>query len=220
MESVIKKIEVQVNSRFNGLLATLILFIVLPPYLYDQEYLKYFILALLILVVIGSTTVLFHNTKHRIAAFLIAAITIWFAIDSESLSIPFEILKEIWVAIFFLATIRKVILYIVRVKDVGEHVIVGAVSAYLLLGIVASVLFTLVGIIYPNSFNLADDYHSYYGMVYFSFVTMTTLGYGDITPQTPQAKSLAVLVSLVGQLYLAVLMAMLVGKFLSSKSKK
>ena len=83
-----------------------------------------------------------------------------------------------------------------------------------------SILFTLVEIIYPNSFNVPDDYHSYYKMIYFSFVTLTTLGYGDITPQTPQAKSIVVLVTLTGQLYLAVLMAMLVGKFLSDQSKK
>ena len=220
METVTQKIEVQVHSRFNRLLATLILFIVLPPFLIDLEYLKYFILALLIFVVIGSTLVLFHNTKRRIISIAIAALTLWFAVENKSSILPYEIFKEIWIAIFFLATDRKIVLHIFKVQNVSVNVIVGAISAYLLLGIVGSILFTLIEIIYPNSFNVPDDYHSYYKMIYFSFVTLTTLGYGDITPQTPQAKSIVVLVTLTGQLYLAVLMAMLVGKFLSDQSKK
>lgn len=219
METVTQKIEVQVHSRFNRLLATLILFIILPPFLYDQQYLKYFILALLILVVIGSTEVLFHNTKRPILRIAVAGITLWFGIDNESTNLAFEIIKQIWVTVFFLATVRKIVIYIFHVKNVSVNVIVGAISAYLLLGIASSILFTLIEIVYPNSFNVPDDYHSYYKMVYYSFVTMTTLGYGDITPQTPQAKSIALLVTLVGQLYLAVLMAMLVGKFLSDRTK-
>ena len=58
---------------------------------------------------------------------------------------------------------------------------------------------------------------SYFGdYLYHSFVNYTTLGYGDITPQLPFAKSLAILMSVSGQIYLAVIIAMLVGKYVGS----
>ncbi|MEZ5199056.1 MAG: potassium channel family protein [Bacteroidales bacterium] len=56
--------------------------------------------------------------------------------------------------------------------------------------------------------------------VYFTFVTMTTLGYGDITPELPFAKSLAVLICTSGQIYVAVIIAMLVGKYAGDKMTK
>ena len=54
--------------------------------------------------------------------------------------------------------------------------------------------------------------------IYYSFVTMTTLGYGDITPVGPQARSLSILLSITGPMYIAILIAKLVGKYSSQKS--
>jgi len=62
-----------------------------------------------------------------------------------------------------------------------------------------------------------SDFHDF---IYFSFVTMTTLGYGDIIPVSSLAKSITILVSISGQLYLAILVAMLVGKLLSNPDSK
>jgi hypothetical protein len=61
--------------------------------------------------------------------------------------------------------------------------------------------------------NTAVGFHDY---LYFSFVTLTTLGYGDITPVSAFAKSLTIFIAITGQLYLTILIAMLVGKYLSS----
>ena len=61
------------------------------------------------------------------------------------------------------------------------------------------------------------QFHDY---LYFSFVTVTTLGYGDITPANALAKSIVIVIAISGQLYLTVLVAMLVGKYLSIKQEK
>jgi len=57
----------------------------------------------------------------------------------------------------------------------------------------------------------AQGFHDY---IYFSLVTMTTLGYGDVTPVSSSAKSITIMIAVTGQLYLTILVAMLVGKFL------
>ena len=95
---------------------------------------------------------------------------------------------------------------------------VEAVNIYLLLGIAASLLFQSVYAFNPQAYHApAEGLSGLSDFIYFSFVTLTTLGYGDITPASPLAHSLAILFSVTGQLYLTMIIAMLVGKFLSEK---
>ena len=97
-----------------------------------------------------------------------------------------------------------------------------SISGYLLLGLVFSLIVAVVVAIHPGAFNF-DVIDPKYGnlgfyqseFIYYAFVTYTTLGYGEIVPVIPFAKSLAVLIAVSGQIYLTVIIAMLVGKFLS-----
>jgi voltage-gated potassium channel Kch len=91
--------------------------------------------------------------------------------------------------------------------------VIGAILLYLTIGLVFVALYTLVGAASPNAFNgltvtarvsLPSD------LVYFSFTTLTTVGYGDIVPVHPVARSLSNLEAIVGQLYPATLLARLV----------
>jgi hypothetical protein len=96
----------------------------------------------------------------------------------------------------------------------------GALCAYLFIGLLFSLLFTHMEFRSPGSFLLRGETISGAAeseaalvptFTYFSFVTLTTLGYGDITPATTYARTLAFLEALIGQLYLAVMVATLVG---------
>jgi voltage-gated potassium channel len=104
-------------------------------------------------------------------------------------------------------------------RSTGERVY-GALCAYLFIGILFSLVFAHMEYRFPGSFSsgnqaLLDAAASEAAMMpvftYFSFVTLTTLGYGDITPVAEHARTLAWLEALVGQLYLAVMIATLVG---------
>ena len=71
----------------------------------------------------------------------------------------------------------------------------------------------------PGSFSELDSSDgSYPSFIYFGFVTLTTLGYGDITPDTAAARSLSTFTALFGQLYLVIIMALIIGKFLKGKN--
>jgi voltage-gated potassium channel Kch len=212
-------IQWHVHDRFRYLLASLVLFIVLPPFLIDLPILKYAILLLLVLVILGCTMVLFDRSKRAIYSLLITAVIIWFSLEADSNYVPYEIFKLTATIVFFIATARKIVIYVLKVERVTPNVILGSIAAYVLLGLVAAVLFQLIEAVYPNSFNVPLGYENFYKMIYFSFVTMSTLGYGDITPQSPQAGAITILIAVSGQLYLAVLMAMLVGKFLHDQKK-
>lgn len=96
---------------------------------------------------------------------------------------------------------------------VSYHRIVGAVLLYLLIALTFMALYLFVGLLIPKAFSgivFEDNAALASGLVYFSFVTLTTVGYGDILPIHPIARSLCNLESIFGQLYPATLLARLV----------
>jgi len=96
---------------------------------------------------------------------------------------------------------------------VTYHRIVGAVLLYMLIAMAFVSLFTVVGLWAPNAFNgmvLEDNQKMSSSLIYFSFVTLTSTGYGDIFPVHPVARSLCNLETIIGQLYPATLLARLV----------
>lgn len=94
---------------------------------------------------------------------------------------------------------------------VGTNQIMGAVCVYLLFGVIWAILYQLVESLSPGSFKGLESFESGQPFVYYSFVTLTTLGYGDIGPVRPAAMALAYMEAVFGQFYLAVLVAGLVG---------
>ena len=97
--------------------------------------------------------------------------------------------------------------------EVTVHRIVGAVLLYLLIALAFVSAFLLLGFWVPNAFSglvLEDNQKLASSLIYFSFVTLTTVGYGDIVPIHPVARSLCNLESIIGQLYPATLLARMV----------
>jgi len=102
--------------------------------------------------------------------------------------------------------------------------IVGAICVYLMLGVIWALMYSLLEAVVPGSFAGLTENTTDSGWdpdwVYFSFVTLTTLGYGDILPLSFSARSLAYFEAIVGQFYLAILVAGLVGAYLSERPRR
>ncbi|HEU5164123.1 MAG TPA: potassium channel family protein [Chitinophagaceae bacterium] len=123
--------------------------------------------------------------------------------------------------VFFLFAFTRLLRQVAHAKVVTPKVMVQSVSCYLLLGLLFSMGVARLESVHPGSFSFpADEMGSfqakYYDQLYFSFVTMGTVGYGDFLPKTPFAKSFSTLIGVTGQLYVAIIISMLVGKFSSS----
>ncbi|RLB41336.1 MAG: hypothetical protein DRH12_08375 [Deltaproteobacteria bacterium] len=139
-------------------------------------------------------------------------------------SVIFEVVVLVMVILFVLMAILNITQDHMGAKKISADTIVGAVIVYLLLGIFYSGIYMLVETLVPGSFKgicrLAADTQSGAHCVssqaaaalqYYSFVTLSTLGYGNITPITPLSRMLSWLEAICGQLYLAVTIARLVG---------
>lgn len=111
-----------------------------------------------------------------------------------------------------------IILEVVKSPRVTANIICGAVAGYLLIGLSGMFVALLIEGLHPGAFVSNGEMLSRDGLgdalLYYSMVSLSTIGYGDITPAAPMARSLALALGLLGQIYLTVLVAMLVGKFL------
>jgi voltage-gated potassium channel len=133
-------------------------------------------------------------------------------------------LDLIWLALlcgYLVATAKVAMEQVLFSGRVDGNKIVGAVCIYLLLGLIWTTLYLMVAELVPGSFNgLASGTwdETFPELVYFSFTTITTLGYGDISPAVPMTRFLALAEAIVGQFYIAVLVASLVGIRISRPS--
>jgi hypothetical protein len=127
-------------------------------------------------------------------------------------------------AVFFLVLLTALILgQALREGPTTSHRITGAVAAYLLIGLLWSLAYYLVALRIPGAFSVQGPFTPGQGetlqsqLFYFSFITLTTLGYGDIVAVHPMARMLVILEGVTGQLFPAILIARLVSLQVQSK---
>jgi len=132
--------------------------------------------------------------------------------------LKFDILIHATSVVTIVFLVYIIVVSVVRIsksKQVGSLEFLRAVNIYFLIGIAGGVIFRMLYIVDPISVNVTGkDILDTTDLLYFSFETITTLGYGDITPESPFAKTIAIFLSFAGQLYLAMIIALLMGKYL------
>src|SRR5262249_16444355 len=137
--------------------------------------------------------------------------------------IPLLVGFHLVAALLFGFTVATILRAIHKEASVSADAIYGALCGYLLVGAAFGHLYCLTEALNPGSFRGSeqfstqlemDDRH-HFMLIYFSFVTLTSVGYGDITPGSGIVRSLAVVEAMMGQFYIAVLIGELIGKRVS-----
>ena len=166
-------------------------------------------------------------SKYRVKIFNLAMVIV--LIEWISVFLNLSIISTIsFLAniLFFILLVILFIQQIAKADTVTPQVIMESINGYLMLGMSFSILIGLTCAIDPTSFSFThlkgglDTSVSYVSSYfYYGFVTLTTLGYGDVVPLTPAARSLSIFTSITGQMYVAIIIALIVSKYLSQKSK-
>lgn len=201
--------------RFEILLVTLIVFLVLPSTL-DSPKLQSILRTILLLV--GLNVMQKMHRAFLIIAILafLAAVSDWFSGDDNAGTS--KLIAFILLMVFFITITYELFSQIIKSKEIKLNIIIAAFNGYLLLGLIFSFLYTLIEAFHPGSIKgLSPGIQGLPDILYFSYITQLTIGYGDILPVAQLAKKIAVLQGLVGQFYLVVVMAILIGKFLAGK---
>ncbi len=163
------------------------------------------------------------NRQRAVDSLDLVALAVAGRLFSASFGLNFSSLNlGIFTLVGLLAAVNA-LRFTLRATSIDSAHIYAALSAYLLAGISFGILYWVVEHAWPGSmyygganvggFTTADG-------LYFSFVTLATLGYGDFVPKTEVARGLAILEAVAGQLYLAVMVARLVSLYVSGSSSK
>jgi len=210
------------ERRFLILLILILVAICLTPFL--DHFIETRILMDIFLTVIFIFIIFAIRSKRThviIASILVLPLIIstWSIYFIESTHIG--LLTRIFGALFFAYAVIIILQMVVRSTEVTRETIFAAIVAYLLIALMWAFLYMTLELVIPGSFarpeaSIRAEMMHY---EYFSFVTITTLGYGDITPLTNRASALVLLEALIGQIYLVVLVAWLVGMHVSRKAK-
>lgn len=173
-----------------------------------------------ILMIVGVHSLRGGGRYFRIGMVLAIAGVALNAVAAGQSAVLYKGLSIVSLFVFLLVSISYTLKQVIFGTEINANRLVGAICVYLLLGVIWALAFSFIELISPSSFAGVeqDAAHGWKATwVYYSFVTLTTLGYGDILPLSAAARSVAYLEAIVGQFYIAVLVAGLVSAYISDK---
>ena len=185
------------------------------------------VISPILLFVNLAAGVLFTAKKKRVFWFLITLFIITVAIVSFSLLEGMDKratdLVRMGTAFLFYAIVSlEIIKQVWSAVSVNGNVILGLISGYLSLGLIGSFICTSIEIINPGSFKglSVDPNLLNVELNYYSYITLLTIGYGDIVPVTNLARTTSVLIGLMGQMYIVIITAVVVGKYINQSASE
>ena len=200
----------------------LLLFVVQP--FFEGHWLATSLLNIFMSGILLASVYAISNTKRDLFVACILAFPAllgrWFSHVASHPLIFFA--SSVLILLFLLFAVQIILRHAVKARRVTADTISAALCAYLLIGLIWAILYTFMEFLHPGSFTLppgpsfstTEDWLLYFHFprfVYYSFVTLTSTGFGDITPLAGPARSFSMLEAIIGQFYLAVLISRLVG---------
>jgi len=200
-----------------GLLATLLAGPIINEFT-DQSARLIVQIAFSVTLIVGIWSFIDSRRWFRIGVIL-AVLELVITVFSALWPTPFLELAALLIALVFCSlSLVFALSNVLRGTRMDVNRMTGAICVYLLLGIALGVLNMFVYLLIPGSFTglpIGPDSEQGMNLIYYTFVTMTTLGYGDISPVSPLARALAYITAVAGQFYIAILVGMMVGLYLS-----
>lgn len=199
-------------NRFYFLLISIVLFIILRPFVEGLVRFSFLMQIFISAILLSGIYAVSEDRVSLIFALLTGLPALFANWSFQLLKIPsLFLIHHICGGLFFGVATIIILRHLLTQKVVTADLIWGAVCGYFLIGFMWGDIYSLLEIFQPGSFNLGQQQAADMDrLIYFSFVTLSTLGYGDIVPLTEQAQSLTIIEAIMGQMYLAVNIAALV----------
>jgi hypothetical protein len=175
-------------------------------------------------IVVSCIAVVSTDRKHFLIAFGLGSLSLfsgWVPRSQESFSI--FVMASVGTIGFYAFAIMMICGYVLQDDDVTLDMLAGALCSYMLIAFLWAEAYNLLEYLHPYSFLAVGDTRQrqeWPDLLYFSFTTLTGSGYGDITPGTAQTRSAALLESVTGVFYIAIMIARLMGLHISNRPRK
>lgn len=219
-------IKTFVLGRYGSLLVALILLMVMQPTV-DSQFGKYLLETMFVVVLLTGLRVL--EIKKSLFGFEVLLLLVSLVLNAVGGFTGNEAVFFIGIAcrVIFMILVSLIILIdLFRGREVSGDTLAGSVCLYLMLAVIWGYIFLLIEFMVPGSFSFTQGQErmalwlsqEFFPFFYFSLVTITTVGYGDMSPVTTEAQTFATLEAIIGQVYLTILVARLVGMYLVNQS--
>ncbi len=221
MDKITDRARLLLDEGYGLVLLSLVNFILTPLYI------SLFGIPHIVISVINYTLIIISSVSickgkrislvYYVLGFIVLLIT-WLDICVPGTKL-LELTKLLGLFTLFTVLFIMLLRNLIQMKSSRVQGILGAVSGFIFLGLIGAIIFEAIGY-YNNEAFMGIDQNNTFSYTYFSFSSITTVGFGDIVPVTSVARSLTILMSILGQFYLAVVVALFVGRYLSEQIKK
>ena len=213
-----KRINYRSTALWNSILLITVIFAVFVLPVLSSHWHRSFI-RMSYTIIYFSAILSLEKRKYPLIALLLSTFIMEWISGILDLELLLVVAKFVNI-IFFFVIVVSLIHQIATARKVSAGVILGSLTGYLLLGLIFSIFIIFIMQHDPGAFSSPpkQDVETEESIntsvpLYFSFVTLATLGYGDIIPLKPYTRSLVTLIAVMGQFYIAIIVALLVGKF-------
>ncbi len=189
-----------------------------------ENYMNPLLLSLNLLA--GFVLISMRKRTRRIYAVLFA-FTMVFALLRISKALlentDYQLARFALLALFYTLVTVEIILQVWQAREVNKNVIFGVMGGYISLGLIAFFLLLGIHLTDPESFRGLEGLQGKdlnESLMYYAYITLMTIGYGDIVPVDPLAQKAAVLIGLWGQFYLVIITAVVVGKYIGGQQQR
>lgn len=212
------------ENKYIILLFSLILILVVSPF-FQNSHLARFYFSILFTLVLATSFYADIEIKRidfiELTLGLLALLLTWIEFllpDMDSI----DFITQLMYALFFLYFTIELISKIVISNEISANLIYASIVGFLMLGLCGASLASLLQWAIENAYKLPENVssHKFENFIYYSFVTITTVGYGDMLPIHPASKMLAILLCISGHFYTTIVLALIIGKFISGNHKR
>ena len=204
------------------------LFILFGSLFFPQDFYEHTLLPILYLTSIAAGILMISKWKKLMWLF-VGLFVITALIFSSDAILKFQNTKTLLIRlsiyfIFYFFVTWNIIQQVWRAKKVTKNVIIGLISGYVSLGFLAFFLFMSIELITPNSFQIGlinsnEIQAKPDNILYYAYITLLTIGYGEIIPTTAIAQKSAILVGIIGQFYMVIITAVVIEKYIRHSAK-
>jgi hypothetical protein len=208
------------HQHFLLLVVSLVAVLLIEPFIADHGSVRILFAIFFSFIPFGVVYAVGSDKKQRVIALflgIIFLILLWLNALLNNTMITNKgvlIVTAIFHIFFYVFVIASIVRYLVKAKKISADAIFAAVAGYLLIGFLWASLYGILG---SESFSNTPQSTD---VIYYSFTTLTTLGIGDFTPLTTIAKRASMLEAVVGVLYTTIIIALIVGIYLTDRLKR
>jgi len=220
------------ERRFALLLAFLIVSLAGPPVLFGLWFSGKWLDGLMSLLTLATIFSLCFEPRQRLFAALFGTLALAFSLGGQAVSGStgnvVQVVGQLCEMVFFFGAAGLVVKTLFNRLSISFDSLMGAACGYLLVGLGWAVCYALIERFHPQSFKLSESVNELgdrsqtlpHVLTYYSFVTLTTVGYGDVTPISPAARTVSWMEAITGQFYLGVIVAGLVSMIVADNSRR